>query len=160
MPEPVDLGNDRPPRGEPRRPRRRTESKSKSTPSTPIPETEPRKRTPADKKLAAQIAGLYQMAGATIAGVGMRTGDEGITAAGVQTITISEPLADAWLDLADANPSVKRVLKKLTEASAAGIVVSLHITILVPVLISRGILPEQFAVAFAEQNGNGNVTDN
>lgn len=133
---------------------------STGNPETPDLETPtPVKRTPADRKLAASVAGTYQAIGMGMIGIGMRIEDAGLVGTGTATVNGSEQIAEAWLDLADKNPQVKKALKKFTEVSAAGTLIGLHITLLIPILIDRKVIPEPFgmmAAGFtAGVNGNG-----
>ena len=139
-----------------------TDPEPSGSPSEDLSPPTPTKRTPADKKLAASIAGTYQAIGMGIIGIGMARNDGGLAGTGTATVNNAEQIAEAWLDLADKNPSVKKALKKFTEISATGTLVGLHITLLIPLLIDRQVIPEpmaDMAMGFAAgaTNGNGNV---
>jgi hypothetical protein len=115
-----------------------------------------KRRTPADKKLAANIANMYQGAGAAVAGLGMARQDIGLVGSGSALIEQSEAISEAWLDLCDSNPKVKQVLIRMTEVSSVGVLVGLHVSVAIPVLVTRGIIPEQFASA-AQQAATANA---
>lgn len=162
MPEPIDLDKarqaQRPPKGEtpPKAPPR---SSSRTKKSQTSGESKPKTRTPSDRKLAEAVAGLYQVGGSLALGIGLRLEDQGIAASGVKTVEMAEPIAEAWLDLADKNPKVKNALLKMTEVSSLGVLVGMHVTMLVPLLVDRGIVPDTIAAAMSA-NGNGSPANN
>jgi hypothetical protein len=96
-------------------------------------------RTPADRKLAASIAEMYQMLGMVGMGVATTKQDQGIAGTSAAVLQNSEAIAEAWMDLADKNPKVKAALKSITEVSAIGAVVGLHVTCALPFLADRGV---------------------
>jgi hypothetical protein len=143
---------ERPPR-EARAPRA-----TRSTRNAAADDGTPKPRTAADKKLAASIAGGYQTIGGLLTGIGIRFEDQGISQTGVATINNAEMIAEAWIDVAQKNPKVKAWLEKITEVSAVGVLVSLHLASALPLLMDRGVIPPGM-MAFAAQpspNGNGN----
>jgi hypothetical protein len=118
----------------------------------------PKPRTAADKKLAASIAGGYQSIGGLIIGIGARFEDQGLVGTGAATINNAEMIAEAWIDVSQKNPKVKAWLEKITEVSALGVLVSLHVATVLPLLMDRGVIPPGM-MAFAAppaSNGNGN----
>lgn len=155
-PKVTDLPNDGTGEDRPPRPPRSSSGRSRTTPK----DDAPKPRTPADRKLAASVAGGYQTIGALITGIGFRIEDSGLVGTGTATINNSEMLAEAWMDLADKNPKVKDTLKRLTEVTTVGVLVSLHLATLMPLLIDRGVVPPGVAaMAFAgPANGNMNGT--
>lgn len=162
MPEPIDLSGKReekrPPEGEaaPKPPPRRKAS-SQTKAST---KSDGKRRTPNDRKLGESVEGLYQVIGASLTGIGLRVNDAGLANAGVATIERAEVISEAWLDLADSNPKVKSALLKLTEVSSVGVLVGLHLTIALPILIDRKIVPDSMAAHMATANGNGSNPTN
>jgi hypothetical protein len=128
----------RPPKVEEPTPRAPRETQAQAQES---PQPTPAKLTPDEKKLAASISQVYQAVGAGCIGLGLRFQDEGLQGTGAQTFEMADALSVAWIDLARKNPKVKVWLKKVTEVSSVGVLVGMHLTILVPLLSSRGILP-------------------
>jgi hypothetical protein len=133
--------DDRPPRDEspPR-------AKPRTTPRAAAPRTKPAaatddgpKRTPADRKLAASVAEMYQMLGMIGMGLAVPREDRGLAGTSNAFLVNAEAIAEAWMDLADKNPRVKAMLKSVTEVSAVGAVVGLHVTCILPFLSDRGI---------------------
>lgn len=61
----------------------------------------------------------------------------------------SSDLAHAWAKLADANPAVKRILQGLTEGSAWGEVAMVSLSVAVPILWARGLVPDEIGVPLA-----------
>jgi hypothetical protein len=115
----------------------------------PIPDPpEPKRRTPTDKKLASSIAGTYQAVGVTLIGFGQHKDDKGLVFTGIKVCESAEPIADAWLDLADQNPAVKKALKKFTEVTAAGTLIGMHVSMILPLLADRNIVPGFLAGGF------------
>lgn len=114
--------------------------------------------TPDEKKLAQSIEQAYGMIGAGIAGIGLRLQDHGLQGTGIETCNMAESLSLAWIELARKNPRVKQYLKKIVEASAAGVLVGMHVAVLLPLLVDRGIIPLQMAgmaAAAGSTNGDG-----
>jgi hypothetical protein len=54
-------------------------------------------------------------------------------------------LAEAWVDLAERDPRVKRTLERLLEATGWGGIVAAHVAIVIPVIANRGMLPDGIA---------------
>jgi hypothetical protein len=54
-------------------------------------------------------------------------------------------LAEAWVDLAERDPRVKRTLERLLEATGWGGIVAAHVAIIIPVIANRGMLPDGIA---------------
>lgn len=156
MPKVIDMDEkrttqQRPPRGE---------SAPKTAPKATAPKVDPPKktRTAADKKLGVSVAGFYQTAGLGLLAMGMNREDAGLAGTGTALIENAETVAEAWLDLADQNPAVKRALVKFTQVSAAGTLVTMHGMMLLPLLADRGVIPPMVAATMAgqaQQNGNG-----
>lgn len=156
IPDDGSSGGDRPPRAARPSSARTSSRRTTSSGSSDAP----KQRTPADRKLAASVAGGYQTIGALITGIGFRIEDQGLVGTGAATINNSEMLAEAWMDLADKNPKVKDTLRRLTEVTTVGVLVSLHLATLMPLLIDRGVVPPGVAaMAFAGPD-NGNMNGN
>lgn len=107
-------------------------------------------RTPADRKLAASVAEMYTMMGMMVGGIGDIKQDPGLSGTGLALVGNSEAIAETWMDLADKNPKVKAALKNITEVSAVGAVVGIHVSCAMPLLISRGVVPG-FVMPSAEE---------
>lgn len=160
MPEIRDTPPTRAPRGE-RAPRARA-----ATPPSPPPADEPSPPagipfTPDERKLAASISGTYSMMGTGLIGIGMRMDDAGIAGSGVSMVNMAEETAAAWIELSRKNPKVKAYLKKITEAGASAVVIGMHIAMFMPLLASRGILPESMMgnmMGTPEPSVNGNAS--
>lgn len=127
--------------------------------------------TPDEKKLAASLSQAYGMIGIGVMGLGARLQDPGLIGTGSQTVEMADGLSVAWVELARKNAKVKAYLKKIVEASAAGVLVGMHVALLTPLLASRGVLPASMMGAQAQEtadvftqawpmgpaeNGNGN----
>lgn len=123
------------------------ESPPKAPPNTPpkAPTADasltPAPLTPDERKLATSIATTYQMVGGAVVGLGFQFKDPGLQGTGIRVMEMSQETALAWVALSRKNATVKAWLKRITEASAAGAVVSMHVTMLIPLLASRGVLP-------------------
>lgn len=110
------------------------EAKPHAVPRDAVPKEDPPKRTtPKDRQLRDGIASIYTMAamGATFAGdpmVGQIISDH------------ADRAADAWLDLAQKDAKVRKLLEKLTTGSAWGDVAMVHISMAIPILATRGLL--------------------
>lgn len=165
MPEPIDIpgaATERPPRDETTPKAKPRASRAKAPPTEPAP----KQRTSADRKLADSLAGVYQMVGAGIVGIGQTRLMAGIasdnaravahgnrlTNMGVQTVNLSETAAEAWLDVADQNPKVKRALKRFSETSATAVLIGIHFQMLLPMLPFD---PEALVAAAATPATNG-----
>jgi hypothetical protein len=134
-----DIENPRPPRDEapPRKP---------PVEDAPPPQPTSAPLTADERKLAASIEQAYGMIGVTVSSVGLRLKDQGLIATGVKTGEMADALALAWIELARKNPKLKAYLKKMVEASAAGVLVGMHVMVLMPLLADRGIIPVYMAV--------------
>jgi hypothetical protein len=114
-----------------------------------------------EKKLASSIAQAYGMIGVGIVGIGIRLSDQGLVGTGVETSNMAEALSLAWIELARKNPKIKTYLKKMVEASAAGVLIGMHVAVLMPLLADRGIIPVGMVMASEADEtatgGNGHV---
>jgi len=122
-------------------------------------------RSAEDRKLQTELTGIYQGIGVAVGGIGVAREDQGLMGTGAMFAANAEAASSAWLDYADQNPAVKRALKKFTEASAVGSLVAVHVVMLAPLLIDRGVIPASVAgvtgAMFTQQphgNSNGNGT--
>jgi hypothetical protein len=146
----------------PRRRRRTTASDNGTAEAKPSLAAEekatggPKPRTPADKKLQAAIVGTYQGIGAGGIGIGMRLGDPGLQGTGLALIESADAISEAWMELADTNPKVKQFLKRATEVSTVGTLVALHLAAAMPLLISRGVIPDGFGAFATPTDGSNN----
>jgi hypothetical protein len=155
----------RPPRGDGTRPRKSTpgtDAKGEAggashsgthTHNAPPAEPTPKRRTPADRKLQEAVAGLYQTAGMAIIGVGMSRSSEDTANAGAHIVNMAPAVSDAWIDLANQNPQVKRYLQKLGEGSATATLIGLHVAMLAPLAAAGGLLPDSFGEVLTKMNG-------
>ena len=139
---------ERPPRGE-TPPKREPKAKPKAAAAEPTP----KRRTPTDRKLAAELTSTYQGIGLAVSGIGVARSDTGLMGTGAAMVNNAEHASEAWLDLADQNPRVKAALVKFTEASAIGSLVAVHLSMAVPLLASRGVIPDQFVAAMSGATG-------
>lgn len=146
-------GKERPPREEPR-PRTRTRAAGKDKPPAP------RRPTPKESKLAESLTGTYAMTGGLLIGVGMARDDTGIVATGNAMVTNAEVAAEAWLDVARANPKVMAALVKFSEGSAVAGLISVHLSMAFPFLADRGIVPAALAGNAAANTNGGNGSSN
>jgi hypothetical protein len=105
------------------------------------------KRSPADKKLQAQLSATYQTIGLAIGTVGIQLGKSNIQLSGESFATNGDAIAAEWMRVADTNPKVKEALKRITQTSALGGLVGLHLSCLFPIIIP--LLPPQLQMAFA-----------
>lgn len=138
MADTVKLDNEpRPPRAE-RTPR--TSRAAKSAAAKPVTDA-PKQRSPQDRKLEAAVTELYQGLGLVGMGLGAPRNDAGIVGTSMACMEQAPAIAAAWMDLADRSPSVKAALKRLTEVSAMGTLVGLHVALAMPLLQDRGVVP-------------------
>lgn len=154
---------ERPPRETrtPRAARARAEKEAEPKQETPKP-----KVTPTNRKLKASVQSTYESVGLLVIGVGMSKQDNGLIGSGQAITTNAEAAADAWLELADQNPAVKRAMQRFAEGSAVATLVTVHVGMLLPLAASRGVIPAAFMgmpgmaptepEPTAAQNGNGN----
>lgn len=102
-----------------------------------------------DKKLQVALQGLYETSGVLLTGFGFQREDDGVIGMGLQVTQLAEQTSLAWMDLADQNPKIKAVLLRVTETSALATVVTLHIGMALPLLVSRQIIPANIAQGMA-----------
>lgn len=149
----------------PRRPsnRKKTESKSPPLDDTEPSPAEKRKRIGADRRLVEALTGTYLSAGMACQGLGalqtirspvpptepvplMRLGlvltDE---------ITVSQAV-DAWMEVADQNPKVKRMLIRAMEGTAIATLIGVHLSIVMRAGLLPGVVPFN-----PQTNGHGGV---
>lgn len=124
-----------------------------------VPMMQVKDMTPAEKKLAEAISQMYQMAGGIALGIGFRIADQGLVGTGAKTLEMADAISVAWIDLSRRNPAVKKWLQRVTEMGSTSVLVGMHVAIIVPLLIDRGVIPASM-VAFAggmptANNGNG-----
>lgn len=127
---------------QPRKPRNTPPPKSNGTSSK---ESTTLKRSPADKKLQAQLSATYQTIGVGIGTVGIQLRRPNVQLCGESFISNGDAIASEWMRAADTNPKVKDALKRFTQTSALGGLIGLHLSCLLPILP----LPPQLQTAFA-----------
>lgn len=170
MPEPIDITTGEPAKAQGRAPRGERAPRTSNTAKPKPPrvgernEDGSKKRGTGDLKLKTELAGTYSTIGMAVAGIGISKKDGGIAGTGAALVNHAEAAADAWLDLADRNPKVKLALMRMTEASAIGALVTVHMAILMPLLADRGVVPPSIAAAMGvklaaeqTQSENGNT---
>lgn len=148
----------------------RPEEQTESSPRPDTPGRASGSRTPDERKLIEALTGVYQMIGAGVCGIALRTGDPGLLLSGQKVADGAESVADAWIDLSRRSPGVKAALRKLTEVSAGGVVAGMHVAMFAPLLASRGVVPAAMAgvsqeeamaaaamTGFVQQNGTGDT---
>ncbi len=109
------------------------------------PATGEKKRTPKWRKMGDQLAEMYGMAAMAIQSTGNQFEAQIIAQA-------AQPLAAGWVDLAENNPAVARVIEKLTSGGQWGNVIMSHMMIALPILAHRGIGPAPFVENFRTMN--------
>lgn len=165
-PEIVDINGEDP---QPRKPR--NVPPPKQDPVEPAPaRNSAGKRTPADRKLHAQISASYQTLAMGLGAIGMQRGELQLTADGPvisgpfmecseSLMHNADAIAEQWLQYADSNPKVKAWLKRITETSVMAGLIGIHLTCAAPFVIPM--LPEHMQAAarggmmMGHRNGNG-----
>jgi hypothetical protein len=123
---PAPKGKARSGRGPGRPPKARRDTPPAGVTATPS--------TAGDLRLIrSNLQGFYVQAGllASVAGK---------DAIGRALVGQSEPCADAWVELAKTNPTVRRALLQMTKVSAVGVLVSVHVPIIMAVAADTGLL--------------------
>lgn len=150
---------------------------TRTTPKVP-PVDPPRSTRRGDsRKLKEALERFYATIGGGVATAGMFTGNIGMVASGTNIATRSDEVSEAWMELADTNPKVKKFLESFMEGSSVANLVAAHLSMVVPLIAAQGIVPAQMgefflseeakktAMAFQAQaqataaagaNGNGN----
>lgn len=144
-------GQERPPRGEsPPRAARTPRSgagsgggSSSGAPAAPRPDFKGE-----DRKLHAAVSRFYSTLGMGMAGFASMSGDVGLAASGVNITSQAEATADAWVELAQANPRVKQALQGFVQGSTMANLIGCHVAMVVPVLATRGVIPGEVATMF------------
>lgn len=113
----------------------------------------PASRRTTDDKVRESLTGTYQMLGGTLASIGMVKQDSGLAGTGVAFINSAETLTDAWMDLAEQNPAVKAALRRFTEGSSLGTLIVAHGACMVPLLASRGVIPDAMSGVMTAMSG-------
>lgn len=133
-----------------------------------LPPITPKRRSGNDKKLADALTKGYQTIGIAAMGIGARKGDNGIAGTGLAMVESAEAAADAWMELADKNPKVKIALQRITEVTAVGVLAGIHVGIMFPLLVDRGVVPptivsmmgDMMTADDAAGNGHGGPSSN
>lgn len=131
--EPIDLDakrkiRPRPPTGE-APPRNVRDAAQDAAPDEP-------KRSPKDRKLAANLAQFYGLIGVGLSGVGQATNNMALAVAGVNIAARGEATAETWLDVAERSIAVRRALEGFTEGSAWAGLIGAHAVMVAPILAS------------------------
>ena len=127
-------------------------SSGATTPPTP-------KITGNDAKLHASLVRFYGMAGMGLRTAGTMKGDLGLATAGVNIVATASDTADAWIELAQQNPRVRKVLEGFVQGSAAANLAGAHIAMVLPVLAARGVVPPQMGAMFLSDEAQGFYRD-
>lgn len=88
------------------------------------------------------------MVGMGVHAVAQARGDVNMVAAGVNITSQANGTADAWLELSQQNPQVKRMLQGFVQGSAVANLVGAHVAMIAPIVASRGIIPPQVGLMF------------
>jgi hypothetical protein len=107
--------------------------------------------TPDDRKLHASLIRFYGMVGVGITGAGMARGDVGLATVGVNITSQAEGTADAWIELSQQNPRVRKVLQGFVQGSAAANLIGAHVGMVVPLLAARGMVNGQVSGMFLSE---------
>lgn len=134
-----DMPPEQPPKTAPRTASKTAKPRAQAEPNAGAP------FTPDEKKLAASISMGYQTMGMGMVALSFQLNDRGINGVGDRMVTMADSTAAAWVELGRKNPTVKAYLKKITEVSAAGTVIGIHLTMFIPLLVNRGVLPANLA---------------
>lgn len=96
-------------------------------PAAEIPEVEPRTRTPKYKKLEEAMSGIYILIGGGLATLPPQVVPMQFKAVGLSLAGSSDEIAAAWVDLAEDDPRVRKILESLTSVSGWGKVIGVHL---------------------------------
>jgi hypothetical protein len=157
-------GDDRPPRGEEKSPRaKRTSTSGGAGASARAGETSsPGTAAPTyrgnDRKLHEALTRMYTSVGIGMQGVAMMRGDGGLAIAAVNITSVASDTADAWMELAQQNPRVRATLEGLVQGSAVATLAACHVSMVVPVLASRGVVPGELANMFLTEDAKRYAT--
>jgi hypothetical protein len=102
---------------------------------------EPKERKSRTPKLQGQLEELFAMPA-------MAYGFVGDEYASNLIATRTPQMAEAWYELAQKNPAIKRILERLVEGSAWGGVVGSSLAVLLPLAQHHGIIPGSDPFAF------------
>lgn len=109
-----------------------------------VPEKTPLSK--ADRKLADDLTAIYVAISMALDAVASIKDDPGLKQTAELLAAKSGAISEAWLELANTNPAVKRALKNLTAGTMVGGLALLHGICLVPLLADRGIVPPYIAI--------------
>lgn len=102
------------------------------------------------------LIGTYAMVGVMTVASSQGREDPSLQVLGESITLRAEAAADAWLELADQNPAVKRALIAFAEGSAIASLLTIHFAMLAPFLAAREVIPPMFAAPFTPpRNGAG-----
>jgi hypothetical protein len=176
-PEPISVK----PKAKPRPPRGEAKPSAKAPPAGPSDAArdatpEPKRRSPADRKLSENLSKFYGLLGVGMAGIGNATGNVGLVASGVNVASKAEDAAEAWMAMADNSPAVRKALEGFATGSTFAGVIGIHVAMLAPAVVTlrddtpQGVqalvyeaclsdeakaAAQMFGAAQAAQNGNG-----
>lgn len=126
-----------------------------------------------DAKLHGALVQFYGTVGMGMHALATMRGDVGMVAASVNIVASAEDTANAWVELAQNNAQVRKMLEGFIQGSAVATLVGCHVTMIVPVLSARKMVPPEVgnmmlkpeareaasqyaaAAAAAQTNGNG-----
>lgn len=128
----------RPPRA--KRAPRRAESDTSDTTVTP------RTRRGSDSKIREAVADQYRMVGMLMFGAGMARDNTALAATGGNVAAKADTVAEAWMQVADQNESVKKWLARLVEVTAVGNLLAIHFSLAAPLFADQ--MPEPLRAMF------------
>lgn len=92
-----------------------------------IPTPEQRDRSPKMRKLQASVAGVYIMGGGVLSTLPEQMGGTRVKLIGMSVARSSDEIAEAWIDLAEDDKRVLKMLESLTSFSGWGKVIGVHL---------------------------------
>jgi hypothetical protein len=97
---------------------------------------EPKVRSKRDRDLIAALAQFYGMVGIGLTAAGQGINNPGLAVAGVNVASRGEVTAEAWVDLAENNPAIRKALEGFLAGSAWATVIGGHVMMAAPVALS------------------------
>lgn len=94
-----------------------------------FPEDEKRARSAKFKKLEEAVSGVYMMAGGALSTLPPQMAGPRVAMIGVSLAGHRDEIADAWVDLAEDDKRVLRMLESLTSFSGWGKVIGVHLLV-------------------------------
>lgn len=108
-----------------------------------------RRQTPSSRKLQQSLEELFTAPALIYAATGDQWAAEFVKDRG-------PVLAEAWANLAQESPAVKRVLERITQGTAWGGVIAATGMTVIPLVAHHGLLPPQIAAFIPHGNGPAN----